>query len=517
MPRFAPTLVSVLAVWAFSLGVRPASAGDNFAFYHENVLGTSMELRLLADNAEAAKGAEARVLAEIDRLALIFSDYEASSEFRRWQGSAHRPLTTSRELFQVLEACDRWETLTGGAFDPRVRALSNLWSDCAKKGRQPSPGELAGTKALMSQPAWRLDLEHRTAERLSDGPLSLNAIAKGDIVERACNIALEPGQGVSGVLLNLGGDLRVAGDMVQTIAIASPRLDTETSEPFNLIEVRNRAVATSGRSQRGFQIQGKWYSHILDPRSGEPADRVASATVIAERSTDADALATALNVLDPGDGVRLADALPGVECLIIKTDGRALRSKGWEHFERPLAVALLDGQGGKAEQRAAAPGGEFEMLIKFEIQPPTGNPGHYRRPYVAVWIEDKDGYPVRNLTLWVSLGGSGPERWLPNLKHWYRSNKARTKVEKADMTLVTARPTRAPGSYSLLWDLKDDHDKPLPAGTYTVFIESAREHGTYQSIRKQVTLDTAPITEELKGNAEIKSASIDYHRKTPAN
>jgi thiamine biosynthesis lipoprotein ApbE len=426
-------------------------------------------------------------------------------------------LPISPELFQVLEASDRWHALTGGAFDPRARALSDLWSACAKQGRRPSAGELAGAKAIMSQAAWRLDPEHRTAERLSNGPLSLNAIAKGEIVERACNVALEPGRGVSGVLLNLGGDLRVAGDMVQTIAVASPMVDTETSEPFALIEVRDRAVATSGRSQRGFQIQGKWYSHILDPRSGEPADGVASATVIAERSADADALATALNVLDPEDGARLVDALPGVECLIIKTDGQALRSKGWDRFERPLVVALHQGQGGKAEQGDASPGNGFEMIVKFEIQPPTGNPGHYRRPYVAVWIENQDGYPVRNLALWVSLGGSGPDRWLPNLKYWYRSNKARTKVEKADMTLVTARPTRAPGSYSLLWDLKDDHDRPLPAGTYTVFIESAREHGTYQSIRKQITLDAKPFTEELKGNAEIKSASIDYHRKTPAH
>ena len=102
-----------------------------------------------------------------------------------------------------------------------------------------------------------------------------------------------------GLLLNVGGDLRACGDAPRTIGIAPARGDSETSEPSASIEVRDRAVATSGDSQRGLQINGRWYSHIFDPRSGLPADGVAGATVIAERSADADALATILNVLPP--------------------------------------------------------------------------------------------------------------------------------------------------------------------------------------------------------------------------
>ena len=72
-----------------------------------------------------------------------------------------------------------------------------------------------------------------------------------------------------------------------------------------------------------------------------------------------------------------------------------------------------------------------------------------------------------------------------------------------------------PGKYKVIWDGKDNHGKQLAGGEYTITIEAAREHGTYQSIRKQVTLADKPFTEELKGNVEIKSATIEYRRKAP--
>ena len=73
-----------------------------------------------------------------------------------------------------------------------------------------------------------------------------------------------------------------------------------------------------------------------------------------------------------------------------------------------------------------------------------------------------------------------------------------------------------PGKYKVIWDGKDDRGKLLPSGEYTISIDAAREHGTYQSIRQQVILSDKPFTEELKGNVEIRSASIEYRRKAQA-
>jgi thiamine biosynthesis lipoprotein len=532
MPYRTRLLLLVVGNWFCMTSLRPVRGAEDFAFYHENVMGTSLELRVIARDANAAAWAEGQVLAEIDRLSRIFSSFDATSEFRRWQATRDEPAQLSDELFELLSTCDRWRDQSGGAFDVRVEALSLLFGRSAQRKTMPAAAEIAGTRALMSTAAWRLDAGSRAGTHLSDCPLSLNAIAKGYIIERACTLALEPARGVLGILLNVGGDLRAVGEAPRTLGIVSPWADSESSEPIALVEVENRAVATSGRSQRGFPIEGKWYSHIFDPRSGLPATGVASATVIARRSADADALATICNVLSPEQSLRLAKTLPDVDCLIVADDGRITRSEGWHRYEKtvgapvsaaPVGVALVPvaTRSQAAEAPTLAPASntwnpEFELVINFEINQPNNAGRRYRRPYVAIWVENKDGFPIRNLTLWVSMGGSGPFQWLPDLKRWYKADQARKEVENKDLVFTMARPTRPPGKYKVIWDGKDDHGKPVPAGEYTLFIDAAREHGTYQSIRKPLTLGDKPRTEVLKGNVEIKAASIEYSRKSAA-
>jgi thiamine biosynthesis lipoprotein ApbE len=513
-----------MGVLLIGLTSRGAGAADTFVFHHEDVMGTSLELRLRADSEEAARRAEDRALREIDRLSAIFSGYDPRSEFSRWLAGPRTPVRVAPELFEVLQFCDRWRTASGGAFDPRVEVLMRLWSRCAREGRAPTPAEIASARASMRRPTWRLDPAAMTAERLSDCPLTLNAIAKGFIVERACAAAMDDGGrgGIRGVLLNVGGDLRVCGAIDRVIGIADPRSDSETSEPIGSIAVRDKAVSTSGRSQRGFRIEGRWYSHKLDPRSGAPVERVASATVIADRSADADALATVFNVLAPEDSIRLARTIPGVECLIVASDGGVTRSDGWGRYERPApglpALNQAAGREGKQEKEAPAGDGHswgdaFEVLVKLEINRPNTGKRRYQRPYLAVWVEDKDGLPVRTLVLWVTATQHG-SRWIPDLKRWYRSDQARRLVDDTDLVATIARPTREPGKYDMIWDGKDDQGKPVGRGEYTLYIEAAREHGTYQSIRQVIRLDDRPFTKELKGNIEIKSASVEWRRKS---
>jgi thiamine biosynthesis lipoprotein ApbE len=509
------------------LTCRGAAAAETFVFHHENVMGTSLELRLAADSEALARRAEGRALREIDRLSAIFSSYDPRSEFSRWMAGPRTPVRIAPELFEVLQLADRWREVSGGAFEPRIEALMRLWSRCEKDGRLPTLAEIAESQAAMKPPVWRLDSAAMTAERVSDCPISLNAIAKGYIVERACEAAMDRGGpgGIRGVLLNVGGDLRACGELDRTLAIADPRADSETSAPIAYLQVRDKAVSTSGKSQRGFRIGGHWYSHKLDPRSGRPVERVASATVIADRSADADALATIFNVLAPVDSVRLARTIPGVECLIVETDGRVTRSAGWSRYERlaPLALALNQAAKGEAKKEAPAVdsknwGDAFELLVKFDINRPDTAKRRYQRPYLAVWVEDKDGQPIRTLILWVQATEHGA-RWHPDLRRWYRGDQARRLVDDTDLIATIARPTRAPGKYDVIWDGKDDQGKPVARGEYTLSIEAAREHGTYQIIRQAIQLDDRPFAKELKGNIEIKTASVECRPKsntTPA-
>ena len=525
MTRFTRIAVCLAIAVPWCFGTRRADAED-YGYYHENVMGTSLELRVRAVDEAAARRAEDLVLRRIDRLSAIFSGYDPTSEFSRWQAGARTAAPVSPELFEVLRAAEEWQARTHGTFDPRVEVLSRLWAAGARRGRPPEAEELSRAIVLMTDRAWRLDVLRGTAERLSECPISLDGIAKGYIVERACDAATAEVPGVSGVMLNVGGDLRTRGAIEGTIGIAAPWADSESSEPLCYIEAKDRSVATSGSSQRGFRIGGKWYSHILDPRTGRPVERVAAATVIAERSVDADAFAKACNVLGPGECVRLARSIPGLEFLIVEKDGRTTRSEGWHQYERPQPAWLASADEPRAKSGAKkavdapakkavdAPWNpDFELVVSFEVNRPEAEAGRYRRPYVVVWVEDKNGDLVRTLSLWVSMGGAGPFQWMPDLKRWYVADTERKLRDKKELFFTTARPTRPPGNYRVIWDGKDNHKKPLPAGEYTIWIEAAREHGTYQDIRKKVTLADGPFTEELKGNVEIRSASIEYRRK----
>lgn len=498
------------AVLLVASGAR-AAEGAEYAFHHENVMGTSLELRVSAVDPASAAEAERRVLAEVDRLSAILSGYDARSEFRRWQDTPGGPTAVAPEFWEVLATADRWRERTGGAFEPKVEGLSRLWKACAAEARAPTPGEIDRERAALARPAWRLDPVAKTAQRLPGGPITLDAIAKGAIVGRAAEAGMEA-VGVIGLLLNVGGDMRVCGAFAPEIGIANPGEDSESSPPIARIVVRDQGVATSGRSQRGFWVGSRRYSHIIDPRTGRPADGVASATVIAPSSTDADALATALNVLKPEEGITLLDATPGAAGLIVDHGGRISRSAGWARYDRTpspgpaVALAMLQPPPSPAHW-----GDAFELAIDFEIGRPEAE--RYRRPYVAVWVEDKARFPVRNLAIWVSLGGAGPDQWLPDLTRWSRGERVRKEVEKGDTVQTMGRPTRQPGKYTVIWDGKDGKKRPLPPGEYTINIESAREHGTHQIIRKAVTIAETPFAEDLPGNVEIKSAAISYRRK----
>ena len=143
-------------------------------------------------------------------------------------------------------------------------------------------------------------------------------------------------------------------------------------------------------------------------------------------------------------------------------------------------------------------------MITFELAQ-TG--GFAKRPYVAVWIEDKDHFPVRTLALWYQK-----DRWLPELRGWYRDDRMRAMAEGNEIAASVASATRPAGKYTLKWDGKDSAGKAVKPGKYIVNVEAAREHGTYQIMRQEIELDGKPKQFQLTGNQEIASGTVDYRK-----
>lgn len=170
---------------------------------------------------------------------------------------------------------------------------------------------------------------------------------------------------------------------------------------------------------------------------------------------------------------------------------------------RPFARRL-------AESTAPKWDDNFELAVDLEIAAQEG--GRYHRPYVAVWVEDAAGKPVRTLSLWVNTSGRGP-RYIRELKSWALAERDEQAAGGPDLVATVSSATRLPGKYTVTWDGRDENKKPVDQGTYRVFVEAAREHGTYQLTQQEMTFGAKPVAIDLPGNTEIKGARLDYRRR----
>lgn len=489
----------------FSQGQQPERS---WAFHHEHVLGTSLEIGIRASTPEQAKRAEAAVLHTFDQDAAVLSTWREDSEVSRWSRTRFKPIAVSAALFEVLANYDQWRERTGGALDASAEAATRLWQRTTGEGRVPSSREISVAVEAMQQLHWILDHERGTATRLSDVPLALASFTKSYISARAADAALAAG--AAGVMLNVGGDVVVRGNLTQLVAIADPRASAENDIALDHVVLRDGAVATSGSYRRGFNIAAEGsasapqYSHLLDPRTAQPASHVLSSTVVAKDAVTAGALATAFSILPVSESQRLAASLPGVQYLLVLADGKQVRSGEDRHSPGLQNAAFLPGA------TAPAIGGlwnqSFELSLALDL--PRIEDARYRRPYVAVWVEDADHFPVRTLALWTQN-----PRWLPDLKQWYRDDQVRTLAEGADLSRTVSSATRPPGRYTLKWDGKDNEGKPVKAGKYTVLIEAAREHGGYDLQKQQLELTGSAQQVSLPAAKELGVTTLDYHKR----
>jgi len=282
---------------------------------------------------------------------------------------------------------EAWE-LCGGAFDPTVGPIVDLWRAAAKEDRLPTDEEMARARSLVGldkveviitsvlRPLQGADLAPPEEDQpppeettvplnmvsMAEGmQLDLGGIAKGYIAGRMAQRLKEAG--ASAALVACAGDLYAFGERPASLAreggerrwlvgVQDPRFPDDRARLFTRLAIRDMGVSTSGHYYRGYTIQGRRYSHIVDPRTGRPVDtRLASITVVSVDPSISDGLATAIAVMGAEKGIAMVDQLTGAECLVLEaklTEGQSIgpdgapppdaelvahRSKGFAAFE----------------------------------------------------------------------------------------------------------------------------------------------------------------------------------------
>ncbi len=238
---------------------------------------------------------------------------------------------------------------SNGAFDVTIGPLTKLWRRARRWKELPEPDAIATARAGVGYQFLKIDSAARTAQLLKPNMrLDLGGIAKGYAADEAIKAVQRCG--ISGVLVRASGDIAAAdsppGERGWRIGIAPLNPD---EEPTRFVEIANCGISTSGDARQHLVLNGRRYSHIIDPRSGEPVSGRSSVTIVAPRATLADALATAASVLGPGQALPLIGNFPGAELYMVYEDEMASRSM----VESPRFKLLQASPQGERERPAA--------------------------------------------------------------------------------------------------------------------------------------------------------------------
>lgn len=298
-------------------------------FRHQGLLGTVVEVVVHGPRSRRAGRLDALVVAEIERLERIFTVFDPASELSRWRrGSLTRP---SEELAEVLVLAAHWQVRSDGAFNPAAGVVSARWVRAAAEGQLPGDEELARLAADIARPRITVDGDGRPVLDGDGSQLNLHALAKGWIVDRALAraVAAEP---TTTVVVNAGGDMAVRGPGAEVVGIEHPLRPYDNVAPLCRIALRDAGLATSGRSRRGFRVGERWFSHVIDPRTARPADHLASISVVAPSSAEADVMATVAGLMGAAEAVAWADGQQ-VALLAVDPDGRRWSNRAWDALE----------------------------------------------------------------------------------------------------------------------------------------------------------------------------------------
>ncbi|HET9211696.1 MAG TPA: FAD:protein FMN transferase [Thermoanaerobaculia bacterium] len=297
-------------------GLLSACASTHPALVERRVMlmGTALDAEVEAADRPAALAASERAVEALEAAEARLSTWRDDTELARLNRTpVGEPVRLSHALasdLQVVRHC--WEE-TGGAFDPGVGALVRAWG-LRSGGRIPDESELRAARGVSG-----LRLQDGTAVREQDLLLEEGGWGKGAGLVDALEALRR--DGVARASLDLGGQVAVLGGW--EIPVADPR---QRDRSVAVLKVDGGSVSTSGNGERGIVAEGKHLGHILDPRTGQPAPDFGSLTVWTADPLRADCLSTGLYVLGPERALAWAAVHPGVEVLVLRTDGDRLRA-----------------------------------------------------------------------------------------------------------------------------------------------------------------------------------------------
>ncbi len=286
------------------------------------MMGTLWSMQIVADDdsKEKAEAALDAAFGELDRIERLMSEWRPDSPISAVNQAAGSgvPVEVPQELADMIRRGIHWGEVSHGAFDITWRSMGNIWH-FDEDFVPPTPEEVAEARARVDYRKIKIDGNRVSLPK--DVAIGLGGIAKGYSINRAGTVIRDAG--FDEFLVNGGGDVLTSGEKGTRpwkIGIRDPR--GAQDELIARIQISDGAVVTSGDYERFRIVNGVRYHHIIDPRTGYPADKCQSVTVVAPDAETADVLATTVFVLGPDAGLRLVSTLQNVQAFVVGSNGR---------------------------------------------------------------------------------------------------------------------------------------------------------------------------------------------------
>jgi FAD:protein FMN transferase len=299
--------------------------------YKEKVplLGSPFEITVVAKDSLEGKLFATMAIGEVKRIENLISDWIPTTPISIINNHAGiKPIVVDDEVFQLVSRAIKVSKITSGAFDISYASMDKIWKFDGSMTAMPSAESIKKSVERIGYQKIILDEKTHSIFLKDQGmKLGLGGIGQGYIADKVK--ALLQSKGCVSGIVNVSGDVNTWGKQLDgtpwTVAIINP---INKNKVFALFPLEDSAVETSGSYEKYVIFNGIRYSHIIDPRTGYPAQGVVSVSVFAKQTEVADALATGIFVLGVEVGLDLVNQLKGISCIIVDDKGKIHASKG---------------------------------------------------------------------------------------------------------------------------------------------------------------------------------------------
>ncbi len=283
-------------------------------------MGTLCEIQVYDSNVTRAQAAIRAALDEMERVDGLLSNYKPASELSVMNREAPRaPFAVSAEMFDFLAACRKYYQNTAGTFDPSVGSLVRVWGFFSRQPGMPGAEEIARAKTTSGFDKVQLNERDRTVRYTVAGlEMDPGGVGKGYAADKAVEVLKRAG--IRSALVSAGGSSMYGighppGRKGWKVAVSDP---STPGKALAFVELRDNSLSTSGVSEQSLQVGSHRYSHIFDPRNGEPVENMCQVTVVAPTGTDTDALTKAAYILSRDEVAEVLKRYPGSGALRIE-------------------------------------------------------------------------------------------------------------------------------------------------------------------------------------------------------